>query len=354
MDRSNTNNLLIGANPNNYYYSTNGGITWQHWKINSSYGNVGDPCVLVDSTGNFYYFHLVNDLSRVVCQKTTSLGGVWSNGSFTGVNGTKDDDKDWAVLDWKTNNIYAVWSQFDIHGSTNPRDSSEIQFSRSTDQGLSWSKVVRVSKRNGNAQGGNYSCHCPMPAIGPNNDVYVTWMGPEGLMFDISHDAGVTWLADDIKAYPHHINWLTFNIPGVQRTPGFPVVNCDLSPGPNYGNIYICWADEFNGSNDTDVWFIKSTDGGITWSSRIRVNDDPPGKHQFFPWMTIDQVNGYLYFVFYDRRNYTDSNTDVYLAISTDGGNTFVNTKLSESPFTPLQNIFIGDYIGITAHNNIV
>jgi len=70
--------------------------------------------------------------------------------------------------------------------------------------------------------------------------------------------------------------------------------------------------------------------------------------------MTIDQTTGYLYFVFYDRRNYTNNNTDVYMAISKDGGNTFTNFKVSESPFLPNAGVFFGDYNNVTAHNGIV
>jgi hypothetical protein len=99
---------------------------------------------------------------------------------------------------------------------------------------------------------------------------------------------------------------------------------------------------------------IKSTNGGTNWSSPIRVNDDPAGKEQFFSWMTIDQVTGYVYIVFYDRRNYTNTQTDVYLATSTNGGATWVNERISSSPFTPVSNIFFGDYNNITAHNGIV
>jgi hypothetical protein len=70
--------------------------------------------------------------------------------------------------------------------------------------------------------------------------------------------------------------------------------------------------------------------------------------------MAIDQVTGFIYIVFYDRRNYTDNRTDVYLAYSTDGGETFVNKQISTNPFTPNQNIFFGDYTNITAYNNKV
>jgi hypothetical protein len=70
--------------------------------------------------------------------------------------------------------------------------------------------------------------------------------------------------------------------------------------------------------------------------------------------MTIDQTNGYLYFVYYDRRAYNDNQTDVYMAWSGDGGETFTNFKISESPFIPSQNVFFGDYNNISAFSNMV
>jgi len=68
--------------------------------------------------------------------------------------------------------------------------------------------------------------------------------------------------------------------------------------------------------------------------------------------MTVDQVTGYIWVVFYDRRNYNDNRTDVYLAVSTDGGDSFTNFKVSETPFLPISQVFFGDYTGIAASNN--
>jgi hypothetical protein len=69
------------------------------------------------------------------------------------------------------------------------------------------------------------------------------------------------------------------------------------------------------------------------------------------PWPVIDQVTGYIYIVYYDRRNYDDNNTDVFLAYSTDGGVTFKNKRISEKPFTPQKDKFLGDYINVAAHD---
>jgi hypothetical protein len=58
--------------------------------------------------------------------------------------------------------------------------------------------------------------------------------------------------------------------------------------------------------------------------------------------------------MFYDRRNYSNSATDVYVARSTDGGNTFSNFIVSSSSFVPTSGEFFGDYTCITAHNGRV
>ncbi|MGE5499036.1 MAG: T9SS type A sorting domain-containing protein, partial [Syntrophothermus sp.] len=322
----------------------------------SPYGVSGDPVILAGADGKFFYFHLVNNLSRVVCHKRNSIGEAWTQETFTGVNGTKQNDKDWGAITLKNNYLYLTWAQFDKHGSSNPLDSSVIQLSRSTDAGASWSLPVNISNRKANAMAGNYSNHAPMPAVGPGSEVYVTWMGPEGLMFDRSTDDGLTWLNKDINVTPYHIDWLTFNVPGVQRTPGFPVIACDLSGGRFNGNIYISWADQRSGSGNTDVWMCRSADGGLNWSAAIRVNqmDENQGTHQFFPWLTIDQVTGFLYIVYYDRSGYKDNRTDVTMASSQDGGTTFSYTRISATPFISTQADFIGDYIGISAYNKMI
>jgi len=58
--------------------------------------------------------------------------------------------------------------------------------------------------------------------------------------------------------------------------------------------------------------------------------------------------------IFYDRRNYVNKNTDVFLAYSTDGGATFTNVKISENLFSPSSSVFLGDYTNISAYNGVV
>jgi hypothetical protein len=186
--------------------------------------------------------------------------------------------------------------------------------------------------------------------IGPNGEVYVSWVGPYGVTFDMSTDAGNTWLEKDIVV-SELPGGFKFNVPGVYRTFGFASMGCDNSSGPLKGSIYICWADQRNGTDNTDVWISKSVNGGLSWSKPVIVNDDKTRTHQFFSWMTVDQSTGNIYVVFYDRRNYKGLETDVYLAKSTDGCETFTNERISQWPFEPDQTVFFGDYINITANN---
>jgi hypothetical protein len=358
MDPNHPDRLMAGTNLNDYYYSEDGGFTWTAGTLYSQYSVWGDPCLIVDTAGNFFYFHLSNPsngnwIDRIVSQKFDFETHSWTQDTYTGLNDDKAQDKEWATVDSANNAIYVTWTQFDSYGSPYPYDSSNIMFSKSLDGGETWSDAVRINKTAGDCEDSDNTVEGAVPAVGPNGEIYVAWAGPLGIMFDRSADEGETWLDNDIFVSSQPGGW-NYNIPGIWRCNGLPVTCCDLSNSPYRGTIYVNWTDQRNGLNDTDVWIAKSTDGGYTWTQPIRVNNDSPGKQQFFSWMAVDNANGDVYVVFYDRRNYDNNNTDVYVARSTDGGETFENIKVSESPFLPTSNVFFGDYTNITVFDGRV
>jgi len=367
------NNIVAAANIDAYYYSFDGGLTWAVRKLTSNLGVWGDPCVVPDTKGNFYYFHLANSidskiwLDRIVCQKSTDGGISWSQpGTYMGINAPHLQDKEWAAVDltysFYRNNIYVAWTQcphtefFDEPASTYPPNDSgsNIIFSYSTNEGETWSKRTRLNKTPGsmcfNAENTVLGA---IPCVGANGEVYVAWVSPKGIFLDKSTNGGASWLDNDIKAVDLPGSF-KFHVPGIYRVFGFPSMASDFSFGPFDGTVYISWADQRNGTDNTDIWIIKSVDAGISWSKPLKVNDDTGRRHQFFNWMTIDQSTGYIYIVFYDRRNYVDNRTDVYLARSTDGGNTFTNERISKSPFSPSEITFMGDYTGISAVDGVI
>lgn len=353
--------LIAGANLDYQYSSTDGGFTWTEQHIRSSaFGVWGDPCVIFDALGNAYYGHLSNPpspgywIDRIVDQQSVNDGITWNDGGGIGFNPPRhEQDKEWLAADMTDspyrNNVYVAWTEFDSYGSRDSADSSRIVFSRSTDHGLTWSHPVRVSDQAGNCLDSDSTVEGAVPAIGPNGEVYLTWAGPLGIMFDKSTDGGETFGTDSfVTDQPG--GW-DFNIPGLFRANGMPITACDASHSRFRGNIYVQWADQRNGVDNTDIFFMKSTDGGGTWGHLVRVNDDTTHSHQFFSWMTIDQSNGNIYVVFYDRRNARGDATDVSVAASYDGGESFRNFMVSTSSFTPMDGVFFGDYINIAAMN---
>lgn len=110
--------------------------------------------------------------------------------------------------------------------------------------------------------------------------------------------------------------------------PEFPSV----AAGPR-GELYVAWADARNG--DEDVFLRRSSDGGATWSERVRVNDNPVGDGTTQSLPRVDVApDGRVDVLFYDRRDDADDvRTEVYLASSDDGEGTFANRRVSSQPF---------------------
>lgn len=356
------NLIVAGSVLNNVYVSNDSGMTWTKDKLKSSYGVFGDPVIRADYLGNFYYAHLSNPtgrayqddefLDRIVVQKSSDKGINWTDGSYTKPSNEKDHDKQWLVADPRNNDLFMTWTEFDKYASPKPEDKSRILFSKSIDNGTSWTDPISISDLEGDCIDDDNTTEGAVPAIGPDGEVVVAWSYNEKLYFDKSTDGGLTWGNDKVIA-DQPGGW-TIDVPGIPRCNGMPITEVDLSDGPHRGTIYVNWGDQRNGTDDTDIWVVSSDDGGLSWSLPKRVNDDLPGKHQFLSWMDVDPSTGHIYIVFYDRRAYDDNATDVYLAYSTDGAKTFKNIKISEKAFTPTIGGFFGDYNDISAVNGKV
>ena len=258
IDPMNPQIMAAGSILNNYYYSINGGKTWKSKALKSTYGVWGDPVLLFDYKGRVYYFHLSNYkkatwIDRIVCQSAPSVDKPFDEGTFPKPNGTKAQDKHWATVDPKTNELFLTWTQFDKYDSSIPTDSSLIMFSKSTNQGKTWTDPKRISFYAGDCLDDDNTVEGAVPIVGPNGEIYVTWTGPKGLVFQCSKDGGTTWLPQEQLIMPHPGGWV-FDIPGVYRANGLPILTCDNSNGPNRGTLYLNWCDQRNGLTDTDVW----------------------------------------------------------------------------------------------------
>ncbi|MBA3629973.1 MAG: exo-alpha-sialidase [Actinobacteria bacterium] len=199
----------------------------------------------------------------------------------------------------------------------------------SDDGGRTWSDAVRVNDRSRPRVGG------PTAAIGGNGELQVLyydfrddrvdWENLEGsyqgkwqLILARSTDQGESFsetIVNDSIAPPDRF------LPYIPSFPGLEV---------NEEVVYAVWHDARNG--DWDVFLAQSINGGRTWEPPVRVNDDAirNGKDQYLPDVDVTP-GGRIDVLFYDRRG--DPNnimTDVYLASSTDNGQTFSDVRVSD------------------------
>jgi hypothetical protein len=362
IDQVDPTHIAAGSGPNYFYYSNNHGQSWQGDGIGSSFGQAGDASLTCDSKGNIYHAHLSSPvapgywLDRIVIQKSTDGGTSFPNdGSFAGHHPTRQQYKEFITCDLSTSspyhdNLYLVWSEFDVFPDQNTPtrfDSSRILFSKSSDAGLTWSTPITISDRQGDCSDTSNSDVGASCATAPNGDIYITWYGPGGLMFDKSTDGGKTFGKDKVLS----IMPLGWNF----RETGFATILCDISNSKQRGNLYVVYSYKQNGVKNSDIILLRSTDAGSSWSSPIRVNNDTTEFEQYLPAAAIDQVTGVLYSVFYDGRNTNGGNsTDLYLARSVDGGLNFSNYRLTLNPIFTSSGIYFTDYIGIAAFNSYV
>ena len=350
--------IVAGAVLDYVFTSDDYGHTWQVDRMKSRYGVYGDPCIVAGPFNDFYYFHLSNPsgegwanddiLDRMVCQRKTDWHRSWDKGWGIGLNEPKDQDKEWGVWDPIGDRLVLTWTQFDKYGDKSPECESNILLSTSKN-GKRWTKPITLNSEPGNCIDNSGTAEGAVPAVYTDGSICVAWAKDDNIHFKrVKYDGKTTETVVENIAVKGEAKW-AFDIPGLGRANGMPITVVDLSNQEHHGTIYINWADQRNGEDDTDVWVVKSTNGGESWSEPIRVNNDPPGKQQFFTWMTVDPITGILYTVFYDRRNHDDNATDVVVARSSDGGVNWENSIISERPFTPREGIFFGDYNNISA-----
>jgi hypothetical protein len=354
-----------------HYVSNDGGNTWTTVPTPNPRDLVqGDDVLAFSSDGIAYHAHLSFDGIRMarparaengMIVNVSKDGGISWNEGVPAVNHINTvipfEDKPGLVVDNAPNsrhkgNVYMAWTRFDVYGSTSPEHRSQIYFSRSADRGQTFSMPIRVSDTGGDCVDSDNTVEGAVPSVGPKGEVYLVWGGPLGLVFDKSVDGGLTFGKD--KVLGNMPGGWDFSIEGLDRANGMPVTGVDLSNGPNKGTLYVNWIDARNG--DPDVFLMSSRDGGQTWTTPSRVNDDPVknGKAQFFTWMSVDPVDGAVNIVFYDRRDTKGASTGLVLARSVDGGRSFVNHKIPLEPFACNTQVFFGDYSGISAYGGSV
>lgn len=306
-----------------YGYSSDAGQTWTFPGVIQPGVFRSDPVLGSDNTGALFYNSLTSSSGSYFCHvfKSGDGGASWDNGVSA-----QGGDKQWMLID-KTGgpgegNNYSFWTSW--YSICSPD-----HFTRSVDGGASFEFCVSIP---GNPYWGTL-------AAGKEGELYAGgsggWGGPIVAKSSTAWDPGLPvqwdfWVPVNLDGYLS--SGLGLNPVGLI---GQMSIDVDNSTGPGEGNVYsLCSVIRFSNGDSADVMFARSTDGGLTWSDPVRVNDDPgTSAYQWFGVMSV-APNGRIDAVWLDTRDDVPYGylSSLYYSYSIDQGTTWApNIRLSES-----------------------
>jgi hypothetical protein len=327
-----------------FAYSTNGGSTWIAPGVLQPNSFRSDPVLNSDSAGRFFYLSLLQTFFDDLWQSLTR-GQSWA--SIAPADG---GDKEWFTIDNTNSSGHGFLYQF---WSTDGNNYGGRQFTRSINGGSSWLDPINI----------------------PNSPAWGTLdVDFDGNVFigGVNLNTGAIWCVRSTNAkngalLPTFDRSTAVNLGGdiVVSEPinpeglvGQVFLAVDRSGTRTNNNIYLLASVQPSGSTTgSDVIFVRSTDGGSTFSAPRRINDDPV-NHAKWHWFGTLSVapNGRIDVVWFDTRN-AANNTDsqLFYSYSLDGGNNWsANVAVSNSfnPFVGYPNqAKIGDYITVVSDN---
>jgi hypothetical protein len=263
----------------------------------------------------------VSQARNVFIRTTTDGGATWNDEvqinevDLSAGNPTESSERSGQVSACADSlgNVYAVWQ--DTRSSTDPdditRQPGRIVFSRSVDQGATWSAEERLD-----ATDGTPGTESALPHVTCRDDgtVLIAWederSGDKDVLYNKSGDFGASWSIAEarVESGPASTN------------AGAPRIGMsDTTPE----RIYVAWEDDRDGS--VDLLFRASPDGGETWNAEQRANTGTTaGSQAPLEWdFAVD--DGMVVVAWTDNRNAPGGSTkpDTFAVSSTDGGFSF-------------------------------
>jgi len=250
------------------------------------------PQIAVHNAGNI----------SVVWESDTGNLAIWFSGSSDGgatfsaptmLSTNTGGSIDSQIAVDKNGNINVVWED-DLAGH------SDISFSRSADNGATFSPPMNLSNPLGNSLANSNSPRLALDILGNINAV---WANDSPGNFDIfisrSTDGGVNFSGPK-------------NISKSSSFSSNPFIAVDAG-----GNINLVWADINPADLNTDIFFARSSDGGATFSTAQNVSHSSGFSSN--PWLTVDAGAN----INVSWEDNTPGNRDIFFARSTDSGTTF-------------------------------
>jgi len=225
---------------------------------------------------------------------------------------------------------------------------SRMVVARSDDGGATWGPAVVASALNVRSGADAANADTPdeiarelsQPVVGPDGAVYAAYRS-------VDRFAGVTCPPNPVvqtncivvaKSTDLGQTWSqkSTGVP-LSGSTGQPRLAIDSASPAGVGTVYVAYYRSV-GTDPGEIILQRSSDRGETWSTPVRVNDDPAGRVQSFPQVTVG-AGGRVDVTWFDRRHeYPGPGGarlgDIYTARSSDGGASFAaNRRVTDRSF---------------------
>ena len=370
--------------------STNGGNSWSEVVIpklsvcsgNSSYLRASDPWLSFAPNGDLYHISLSANggitaagfpNSAILVSKSTTGGTSWGDPIALKTDKGPNilNDKESVTADpTNANYAYAVWDRLDNAGNADPvqvflhalGSRGPTWFSRTTNGGASWEPARMIYDPGEiNQTIGNQVVVLPNGDLLDFFDLIFSFKNSHkirgfNVAFIRSSDKGATWSGAKVI---DKLNRVTVRDPDTGQAVRTADFNPDVAVDSVNGNLYAVWQDgRFSSGTRSDIAFTMSTDGGNTWSSTVKLDQNSAGTSAFLPSVEVG-ADGTVGVSYYDFRNNTPASglpTDHWFLHCHSGCSDPVNWAENhvdggfdtEKFPTPGGAFFPGDYLGLT------
>jgi hypothetical protein len=347
--------------------STDGGNTFTRLTTGggqSPFSNtVGDPVILYNKPSQTWFTVWLDGGCG-----GQGLGGYksttpWNANSWTHycIHSNNNDDRESGWADNNTSSpfygrMYVSWNDFNVGGGA-------LFVRYSTDNGLTWTNSRQITT------GTPFIRDVQITGDLATGDVYIAGMNEGGggfphnnnNLFFRSTDGGNTWT--------NTYTGPSFPGPGVTAVGYFA---CMFPDGGGYWRhegwgepavlnhvVSYVYDQHGSGSDPGDVYYIRSTDSGVTFSAPLKLNADATTRPQWQPNLSVSPT-GTLFAVWYDAResaSCTRGNSAVpcyrmWARTSTNNGVTWLSDQTFSDVVSPLpaqpdpgiQATYAGDY----------
>lgn len=344
-----------------YATSVDGGLTFAHGRVPQREGwfNLGDGAVAAGPDGEYYIAGTAwrEFVPTIGVAKSTDDGLTFSEPVDVSPPFAEPDSVQErpaiAVDAWPASpnrgTVYVSWTRFFAEVDA---PQTVVYVARSADGGATFDEPVPVSllDRTDYVQGSAI-------AVAPDGTVVVAYYdehpsgdGTVAINAARSVDGGRTFSSPTTAARLFRAA-RQLNGHDPQRTNSFPALAADA-----LGRVHLVYAAAEPG-DPSSVFYRRSDDGGATFGAAVRLNDDETTTAQAYPSVAVTP-SGRVGVRWADRRSDPshDVMSDVYMAISPDGGATWhPNFRINDHAWAPglveLANVeaYHGDFDGVAA-----